>query len=89
MIDIKLIEARINELFTKGKDLNVEDEEKLFYGEIAPLVRLQRLYLREHGRIPQLNARYEKWKQRKGLEEKMDNIIEKQKEQKENREEGY
>ena len=65
MIDIKLIEARLSELFTKAENMNPTDEERLFENEIAPLVRLQRLYLREHGGIPQFeNRRYEKWKKK-------------------------
>ena len=39
MIDIKLIEARLSELFTKAENMNPTDEERLFENEIAPLVR--------------------------------------------------
>lgn len=91
MIDIRLIEARLSELSKKAEGMNTEDEEHLFQTEIAPLVRLQRIYLRETGRIPPLNDRYNKWKQKEriDLEKVMDTVVEKQKERKENMEEGY
>lgn len=71
--------------------MNRDEEEKLFKEEIAPLVHLQRIYLREHGRIPPLNARYDKWKQKekKELEDLMDTVVERTREKVEDKGKGF
>lgn len=52
-MNIKLIEDSIDRLWNKASKLPEKESTKLFEEEIIPLVKIQRIFLRAHGGIPQ------------------------------------
>lgn len=56
-MNIKIIEESLDRLWNRARELPEKESSKLFEEEIFPLVQMQRIFLRQHGGIPQSDNR--------------------------------